>query len=76
MPKLYDVSNREVITKGVVLLNLTFPNNGLIQRKVPFVITELEDRILLGSNTVKARKLAVGSDGQEFFITETKTNQM
>ena len=67
-PPLYDMNNRRVDGDGIVMLNLKFTANGFEQKKVPFVVSNLEDRLLIGSNTIKARKLSVGSNGKEFII--------
>ena len=74
-PPLFDMNNNKVNGEGIVMLNLMFTGNNLVQKRVPFVVSKLEERLLIGSNTLNARKLNVGSNGQEFILQKFVDNR-
>ena len=69
------MNNNKVNGEGIVMLNLTFTGNNMVQKRVPFVVSKLEERLLIGSNTLNARKLNVGSNGKEFILQKFVDNQ-
>ena len=70
VPNLIDVNGRRVEADGIVLLNFTMPESDLIQNRVPFVVLSKEDKLIIGSNTLRARNLSLMNLDGEFKLVQ------